>query len=123
MLDAFAGTKTYKTVKKTLEKQKKEGGPEKMCVLYDMVFGEGKIEGERRGREKGLREGERKGREEGLREGERKGREKEAIANARMFFQNGASLELVSASITTLSRKQLEEIYGEVNRADSSAKW
>ena len=92
MLDAFAGTKTYKTVKKTLEKQKKEGGPEKMCVLYDMVFGEGKIEGER------------------------KGREEEAIANARMFFKNGASMELVSASITTLSKEKLEEIYEEVTQ-------
>ena len=107
-----------------------------MCVLYDMVFGEGKIEGEQKGREEGLREGEQKGREEGLREGERKGREEglregeqkgerkgreeEAIANAWMLFQNGASLELVSASITTLPRKRLEEIYGEVSAGDTS---
>ena len=44
LLDAFAGTRTYKAVKEALEKQRKEGGPEKMCVLYDMVFGEGREE-------------------------------------------------------------------------------
>ena len=81
MLDAFAGTRNYRAVKKTLEKQKKEGEPEKMCVLYDMVFGEG--------------------------------RQEEAITNARMLFKNGASMELVAASITTLSKEKLEEIYEE----------
>ena len=92
MLDAFAGTKTYKAVKKTLEKQQKEGGPEKMCVLYDMVFGEGRQEG----------------------------RAEEAVTNARMFFRNGADFELVAASISTLPRERLEEIYEEVvGTADS----
>jgi hypothetical protein len=90
MMDAFAGTTTYKAVKKTLEKR--EGGEQKMCVLYDMVFGEGK--------EAGLSEG----------------RESEAIANARMFFRNGASMELVSASITTISKEKLEEIYREEHK-------
>ena len=81
MLDAFAGTRNYRAVKRTLEKQKKEGEPEKMCVLYDMVFGEG--------------------------------RQEEAVSNARMLFKNGASMELVAASITTLSKEKLEEIYEE----------
>ena len=97
MLDAFAGTRNYRAVKRTLEKQKKEGDPEKMCVLYDMVFGEGKTEGIQLGRETGRREG----------------RQEEAVTNARMFFKNGASMELVAASITTLSKEQLEEIYKE----------
>ena len=101
MLDAFAGTRNYRAVKRTLEKQKKEGDPEKMCVLYDMVFGEGKTEGIQLGRETGRREGRREGRQE------------EAVTNARMFFKNGASMELVAASITTLSKEQLEEIYKE----------
>ena len=96
MLDAFAGTKTYKAVKKTLEKQQKEGGPEKMCVLYDMVFGEGR------------------------QEGRQEGRAEEAVTNARMFFRNGADFELVAASISTLPREKLEEIYEEVvGTADS----
>jgi hypothetical protein len=30
-----------------------------------------------------------------------------------MFFRNGASMELVSASITTISKEKLEEIYKE----------
>ena len=101
MLDAFAGTRNYRAVKRTLEKQKKEGDPEKMCVLYDMVFGEGKTEGIQLGRETGRREGRREGRQE------------EAVTNARMCFKNGASMELVAASITTLSKEQLEEIYKE----------
>ena len=105
MLDAFAGTRNYRAVKKTLEKQKKEGEPEKMCVLYDMVFGEGKTEGIQLGKETGRREGRREGRQEG--------RQEEAVTNARMLFKNGASMELVAASITTLSKEQLEEIYKE----------
>ena len=104
MLDAFAGTKTYKAVKKTLEKQQKEGGPEKMCVLYDMVFGEGRQEGRREGRQEGRQEG----------------RAEEAVTNARMLFRNGADFELVAASISTLPRERLEEIYEEVmGTADS----
>ena len=94
LLDAFAGTKTYKAVKETLEKQRKEGGPEKMCVLYDMVFGEG--------------------RQEGRREGRQMGREEEAVTNARMLFQNGADFELVASSISILPREELEKIYEEV---------
>ena len=90
LLDAFAGTKTYKAVKETLEKQRKEGGPEKMCVLYDMVFGEG--------------------RQEGIQEG----RQEEAVTNARMFFKNGADFELVATSISILSREEFEKIYEEV---------
>ena len=90
LLDAFAGTKTYKAVKETLEKQRKEGGPEKMCVLYDMVFGEG--------------------RQEGIQEG----RQEEAVTNARMFFKNGADFELVASSISILPREELEKIYEEV---------
>ena len=86
LLDAFAGTRTYKAVKETLEKQRKEGGPEKMCVLYDMVFGEGRQEG----------------------------RQEEAVTNARMFFKNGADFELVATSISILSREELEKIYEEV---------
>ena len=57
-----------------------------MCVLYDMVYGEGRMEG----------------------------REQEAVENARMFFRNGADFELVASSITILSREKLEEIYQEV---------
>ena len=90
LLDAFAGTRTYNAVKETLEKQRKEGGPEKMCVLYDMVFGEG--------------------RQEGIQEG----RQEEAVTNARMFFKNGADFELVATSISILSREELEKIYEEV---------
>ena len=90
LLDAFAGTKTYKAVKETLEKQRKEGGPEKMCVLYDMVFGEG--------------------RQEGIQEG----RQEEAVTNARMLFKNGVDFEPVAASISILQREELEKIYEEV---------
>ena len=90
LLDAFAGTKTYKAVKETLEKQRKEGGPEKMCVLYDMVFGEG--------------------RQEGIQEG----RQEEAVTNARMLFKNGVDFEPVAASISILQREELEKIYEDV---------
>ena len=60
-----------------------------MCVLYDMVFGEGRQEG----------------REEG--------RQEEAVTNARMLFRNGAAFELVASSISILPREELEKIYEE----------
>lgn len=96
LLDAFAGTKTYEAVRENLKK--KEGGPKKMCVLYDMVYGEGRMEGRMEGWEKGHMDG----------------REQEAVENARMLFRNGADFELVASSITILSREKLEEIYREV---------
>ena len=78
-----------------------------MCVLYDMVFGEGRQEGRQEGRE------------EGRREGRREGREEEAVTNARMFFKNGADFELVVSSISILPREELEKIYEEVVGAES----
>ena len=42
------------------------------------------------------------------------GREKEAYSNAVMLFKNGASFELVAASITSISREELEKIQKEV---------
>ena len=73
-----------------------------MCVLYDMVFGEGRQEG----RQEGIQEG----RQEGIQEG----RQEEAVTNARMLFKNGADFELVATSISILSREELEKIYEEV---------
>jgi hypothetical protein len=103
MMDAFAGTTTYKAVKKTLEEEK--GGEQKMCVLYDMVFGEGK--------EAGYSEGEKSGFSKGKELGLSEGKETEAIANAKMLFKNGVSMEIVASSITTISKEKLEEIYEE----------
>jgi hypothetical protein len=111
MMDAFAGTTTYKAVKKTLEKR--EGGEQKMCVLYDMVFGEGKEAGYSEGEKSGFSKGKELGLSEGKELGLSEGKETEAIANAKMLFKNGASMELVSASITTISKEKLEEIYEE----------
>jgi hypothetical protein len=102
MMDAFAGTTTYKAVKKTLEEK---GGEQKMCVLYDMVFGEGK--------EAGFSEGKKLGKKLGFSEGEQSGKETEAIANAKMLFKNGVSMEIVASSIMTISKEKLEEIYRE----------
>ena len=82
-----------------------------MCVLYDMVFGEGRQEGRQEGREEGRREGRQEGREEG--------REEEAVTNARMLFRNGADFELVASSISILPRGELEKIYEEVVGAES----
>lgn len=53
-------------------------------------------------------------REQMLRErGLQQGRQTEAEETARRFFQNGASYELVKASITTLTEEKLQEIYCE----------
>ena len=42
------------------------------------------------------------------------GIEKASIENARNFFVNGATFELVRKSITTLSDEVLQKIYDEV---------
>ena len=66
-----------------------------MCVLYDMVFGEGR------------------------QESRQEGREEEAVTNARMLFRNGADFELVASSISILQREELEKIYEEVVGTES----
>lgn len=48
------------------------------------------------------------------------GRKEETVNNARMFFSNGASKELVIASIQLLTKEEIEKIYEEVqNEIDS----
>ena len=49
-----------------------------------------------------------------LEEGREIGLEENSIENARNFFQNGASYELVRASIKYLSDEKLQEIYNEI---------
>lgn len=49
-------------------------------------------------------------------EGKKEGRKEEAVNNARMFFSNGASKELVIASIQLLTREEIEKIYEEVQQ-------
>lgn len=48
------------------------------------------------------------------RENQEIGREEATIENVRMLFQNGASMELVVASIKTLKKEKIQEIYDEV---------
>lgn len=60
---------------------------------------------------KGLLE---EGRELGLEEGRELGLEEACIQNAKHFFENGATYELVRASIKQLSDDRLQEIYNEV---------
>lgn len=59
--------------------------------------------------------------EEGRAEGRAEGHIEEATNNARKLFINGASFELVRASITTLSDEVLQRLYDEV-RAEKEAK-
>jgi hypothetical protein len=44
------------------------------------------------------------------------GRKEQAIQNAHNFFANGASYELVRASIPLLTDEELQEIYESVNK-------
>lgn len=48
-----------------------------------------------------------------IQRGIQRGERTNANQNARMFFRNGASLELVAASILVLSKEEVEEIYKE----------
>ena len=54
-----------------------------------------------------------RGVQQGIQQGVQQGERTNAIQNARMFFRNGASLELVSSSILVLSKEEVEEIYKE----------
>ena len=65
--------------------------------------------------EKTLREeGREEGREQGRQEGREQGREETRLETAGNFFKNGASLELVHASIPEIPLTELERIYREV---------
>lgn len=57
-----------------------------------------------------LREAER---EMGYEQGLEQGREEASVENAKRLFENGASFELVAASITDVPREILEKIYKE----------
>lgn len=51
---------------------------------------------------------------EGKMLGLEQGKQEEAALNAKMLFKNGASMELVAASIQSLTAEKLQQIYGEV---------
>ena len=53
--------------------------------------------------------------EEAAKEAAKEAVKEEAQNNARKFFENGASYEMVKASITSLSDEELQTIYQEVN--------
>lgn len=52
--------------------------------------------------------------DEGMEKGKQAGRQEESRLNAKMLFRNGATMELVAASIKSLSKEELQEIYNEI---------
>ena len=66
-----------------------------------------------RGIQQGIQQGVQQGIQQGIQQGVQQGERTNAIQNARLLFKNGASLELVAASILVLSKEEVEEIYKE----------
>ncbi len=60
----------------------------------------------------------REGYEEGLAEGEERGAQQKAVEDARSFYANGASLELIAKSLK-MTIEQVKEIVSEKEAADS----
>ena len=98
MLRVFTDDTRYDMIKADVINREKRGGKVTMCTFVDRMVD--------LGIEQGL--------EQGIEQGLEQGREKEAYSNAVMFFKNGASFELVAASITSISREELEKIHKEV---------
>ena len=71
----------------------------------------GMAEGLAEGRAKGLAEGHEKGLAEGLAEG----REEKSIEDARNFYANGASIELIANSLK-MTEEKVKEIVKDVKR-------
>ncbi len=88
-----------KLLNKMISVEEKDGG-EDMCKALDDLYQDGV--------EKGI--------EQGIEQGLNQGRTSEAQENARHFFENGASYELVRTSITSLTEEELRRIYDEVVR-------
>ena len=93
MLRVFTDDTRYDMIKADVINREKRGGKVTMCTFVDRMV------------DLGI--------EQGIEQGLEQGREKEAYSNAVMFFKNGASFELVAASITSISEEKLEEIYKE----------
>ena len=74
---------------------------DEMCTLADAI--------EERGIEKGI--------EKGIEQGTIQ----TSIDNAKRFFENGASFEIVRASITALTDEKLQELYDEVKKRKASS--
>lgn len=120
----FTGDRTYEEMIPYVRKE--EGKEIDMCWVVQGYINEGKLlgleQGKREGRLLGLEQGKQEGKLLGLEQGKQEGKllgleqgkQEEAELNARMFFKNGASMELVAASIQSLTAEKLQEIYEEV---------
>ena len=110
LLSAFTGDVRYEEIMKS-EDYEEVGS---MCEIMDRAVNKGKAIGREEGWKKGRKEGRKEGRKKGRKEGRKKGR-KEGIKigareNAGKLFKNGASYELVRASIDALSDSELRKI-------------
>ncbi len=60
---------------------------------------QGRIEGEKRDYITGINAAKREGRDEGMKDGFKKGAKATAIANAKSFYANGVSIEIIAKSL------------------------
>lgn len=90
LFSVFTGDQTYEEMVPYVRKEKAEGKEIEMCWVVQGYINEGKMLGLEQGKQE------------------------EAALNAKMFFKNGASMELVAASIQSLTAEKLQEIYEEV---------
>ena len=77
---------------------------------------QGRIEGEKRDYITGINAAKREGREEGMKDGFKKGAKATAIANAKSFYANGVSVEIIAKSLGMSE----DEVNGIVLEAASS---
>lgn len=90
LFSVFTGDRTYEEMVPYVRKEKAMGKEIEMCWVVQGYINEGKMLGLEQGKQE------------------------EAALNAKMLFKNGASMELVAASIQSLTAEKLQEIYEEV---------
>lgn len=99
LLSVFTGDRTYKEIIPNIRREKEEGKDVKMCWVVESYINRG------------------------IEQGIERGKMEEACLNAKMLFKNGASIELVSASISLLPAEKLREIQEEVYREKGDGIW
>lgn len=90
LFSVFTGDRTYEEMVPYVRKEKAMGKEIEMCWIVQGYINEGKMLGFEQGKQE------------------------EAALNAKLLFKNGASMELVAASIQSLTAEKLQQIYEEV---------
>ena len=109
-----ASTDFSRKLKENVKVAKLNSNWEDEYMFFSDYLEECKESAERAGMKKGIEKGLAEGREKGIAEGIEKGIQQKTLDDAKSFYANGASIELIAKSLN-LSTEQVTEIVGTTN--------